>query len=113
MCVTMAYTHELRSICVGALSEADSQNEGETQTGLKHSYSICHRQEERSIVLVLGKECFILEFLAINGFTTSPISSSEISALDHEPGVYRLVSRPPREQRRADPLMTRWNVLPL
>ena len=44
-------------------------------------------------MLVLGEERLILEFLTINGFATSPISSSKISTLYHEPGVKELVSR--------------------
>ena len=50
-------------------------------------------------MLVLREERLILEFLAINGFSASPISSSEVSTLNHEPGVNRLVSRlePSRE----------------
>lgn len=44
-------------------------------------------------MLVLREERLILEFLAINGFSASTISSSEVSTLDHEPGVNRLVSR--------------------
>ena len=50
-------------------------------------------------MLVLGEERLILEFLAVNGFAASTISSSEISTLDHEPEVDRLVSglESPRE----------------